>query len=151
MAILSADLSKATVNVPAAVEAVTFYTDMYLTHRVSPPSTLQDDWLAGRRLFIAESVAMDQSGQFDLTDPPRESPHRSRRHDAPAPPGKPDGGGAGRLVLPLLGCERLARLDHCDRTFFFIYKPTSLRSIFSSRSLEAARSRRGGLARSASA
>src|SRR4051794_39352061 len=29
-----------------------------------------------------------------------------------------------REVLPLLGCERLARLDHCDRTFFFIRKPS---------------------------
>jgi hypothetical protein len=29
-----------------------------------------------------------------------------------------------REVLPLLGCERLARLDHCDRIFFFIRKPS---------------------------
>jgi len=29
-----------------------------------------------------------------------------------------------REVLPLLGCERLARLDHCDRTLVFIRKPS---------------------------
>jgi len=71
---LSADLAKATVNEPAAVEAVTFYTDMFLKHHVSPPSTLQDDGLASRRLFIAESVAMYQSGQFDLEPIRRENP-----------------------------------------------------------------------------
>jgi multiple sugar transport system substrate-binding protein len=64
--ILSEDLTHATVNGPAAVEAVTFYTDMLTRHRVSPPSTLQDDGNASRRLFIAESVAMYQSGQFDI-------------------------------------------------------------------------------------
>jgi multiple sugar transport system substrate-binding protein len=72
--ILSADLTTATVNAPAAVEAVTFYTDMYLKHHVSPPSTLQDDGLASRRLFIAETVAMYQSGQFDLEPIRRENP-----------------------------------------------------------------------------
>jgi len=72
--ILSADLTRDTVNEPAAVEAVPFYTDMYLTHHVSPPSTLQDDGLASRRLFIAESVAMYQSGQFDLEPIHRENP-----------------------------------------------------------------------------
>jgi hypothetical protein len=29
-----------------------------------------------------------------------------------------------REVLPLLGCERPGRLDHGDRTFFFIRKPS---------------------------
>ena len=72
--ILSADLTKAIVNQPAAVEAVTFYTDMYLKHHVSPPSTLQDDGLASRRLFIAGTVAMYQSGQFDLEPIRRENP-----------------------------------------------------------------------------
>jgi multiple sugar transport system substrate-binding protein len=72
--ILSADLKKATVNEPAAVEAVKFYTDLFLIHHVSPPSTLQDDGLASRRLFIAESVAMYQSGQFDLEPIRRENP-----------------------------------------------------------------------------
>jgi ABC-type glycerol-3-phosphate transport system substrate-binding protein len=72
--VLNADSTKATVNEPAAVEAVRFYTDFYVTHRVSPPSTLQDDGLASRRLFIAGTVAMYQSGQFDLEPIRRENP-----------------------------------------------------------------------------
>ena len=56
--ILSEDMTKATVNEPAAVEAVKFYTDKLVTEQVSPPSTLQNDGTANRRLFIAETVAM---------------------------------------------------------------------------------------------
>ena len=37
--IISDDMTKATVNEPAAVEAVKFYTDMLVTNHVSPPST----------------------------------------------------------------------------------------------------------------
>jgi multiple sugar transport system substrate-binding protein len=72
--ILSPDMTRATVNEQRAVEAVTFYTDMFTTHRVSPPSTLQDDGLASRRLFIAEAVAMYQSGQFDIATIRSENP-----------------------------------------------------------------------------
>ena len=43
-----------------------FYTDKLVTEQVSPPSTLQNDGTANRRLFIAETVAMYQSGQFDI-------------------------------------------------------------------------------------
>jgi multiple sugar transport system substrate-binding protein len=64
--LLSPDMSRATVNQPAAVEAIEFYTDMLTALKVSPPSTLQDDGNAIRRLFVAGSVAMYQSGQFDL-------------------------------------------------------------------------------------
>jgi multiple sugar transport system substrate-binding protein len=72
--ILSGDGTRATVNQRAAVEAVTFYTDMLTVHHVSPPSTLQDDGLASRRLFIAEAVAMYQSGQFDVAPIRTENP-----------------------------------------------------------------------------
>jgi multiple sugar transport system substrate-binding protein len=72
--ILNAGMTRATIAEPAAVEAVTFYTDMYLRHHASPPSTLQDDGLSSRRLFIAETVAMYQSGQFDLEPIRRENP-----------------------------------------------------------------------------
>jgi len=72
--IISADLRRATVNARPAVEAVTFYTDMLTRHRVSPPSTLQDDGLAIRRLFVAESVAMYQSGPFDIAPIRSENP-----------------------------------------------------------------------------
>ena len=64
--IISEDMTTATVNSPEAVEAVKFYTDMLVTHQVSPPSTLQNDGTANRRLFIAGTVAMYQSGQFDI-------------------------------------------------------------------------------------
>jgi multiple sugar transport system substrate-binding protein len=64
--IISDDMTKATVNSPEAVAAVKFYTDMLVTNKVSPPSTLQNDGTANRRLFIAETVAAYQSGQFDV-------------------------------------------------------------------------------------
>ena len=72
--IISDDMTQAVVNQRPAVEAVTFYTDMLTRHAVSPPSTLQDDGNASRRLFIAESVAMYQSGQFDLKPIRAENP-----------------------------------------------------------------------------
>ena len=63
--IVSDDLTTATVNSPEAVEAVTFYTDFYKNGQ-SPASTLENDGLANRRLFIANQVATYQSGQFDV-------------------------------------------------------------------------------------
>jgi len=63
--IVSDDLKTAIVNQPAAVEAVTFYTDFY-KNGVSPTSTLENDGTANRRLFIAETVSTYQSGQFDI-------------------------------------------------------------------------------------
>jgi ABC-type glycerol-3-phosphate transport system substrate-binding protein len=63
--IISADMKQVTVNQPAAVAAVKFYTD-FLADKLSPPSTLQNDGIANRQLFIAGTVAMYQSGQFDI-------------------------------------------------------------------------------------
>ncbi|RUT28594.1 ABC transporter substrate-binding protein [Arsenicitalea aurantiaca] len=63
--IVSDDLTRATVNEPEAVEAVKFYTDFF-TNGLSPASTLENDGTANRRLFIAETVSMYQSGQFDV-------------------------------------------------------------------------------------
>lgn len=73
--IISEDMTTATVNAPEAVEAVKFYTDMLVTHQVSPPSTLQNDGTANRRLFIAETVSMYQSGQFDIGSIRKENPN----------------------------------------------------------------------------
>jgi multiple sugar transport system substrate-binding protein len=64
--ILSDDMKQVVVNQKPAVEAVEFYTGMLTKEKVSPPSTLQNDGLALRRLFIAGSIAMYQSGQFDI-------------------------------------------------------------------------------------
>jgi multiple sugar transport system substrate-binding protein len=72
--ILSDDMTRVTVNERPAVEAVAFYTELFTKHHVSPPSTMQDDGLADRRLFIAESVAMYQSGQFDIAVIRQENP-----------------------------------------------------------------------------
>ena len=72
--IISDDGTKATVNEPAAVAAVKFYTDMYTTLKVSPASTLENDGTANRRLFIAETVSMYQSGQFDVASIRKENP-----------------------------------------------------------------------------
>jgi ABC-type glycerol-3-phosphate transport system substrate-binding protein len=72
--IISDDMKKATVNAPEAVAAVKFYTDMLTDLGVSPPSTLQNDGTANRRLFIAETVAMYQSGQFDIGSIRKENP-----------------------------------------------------------------------------
>ena len=72
--IVSYDLTTAIVNEPAAVEAVTFYTDFY-TNGLSPTSTLENDGTANRRLFIAEAVSTYQSGQFDIGSIRAENPN----------------------------------------------------------------------------
>jgi multiple sugar transport system substrate-binding protein len=71
--IVSEDLTTAVVNSPEAVEAVTFYTDFY-KNGYSPASTLENDGLANRRLFIANQVATYQSGQFDVPAIRQENP-----------------------------------------------------------------------------
>ncbi|XUY29897.1 ABC transporter substrate-binding protein (plasmid) [Agrobacterium sp. rho-8.1] len=72
--IISDDQTKATVNEPKAVEAIKFYTDMYTDLKVSPASTLENDGTANRRLFIAGTVSMYQSGQFDVVAIRKENP-----------------------------------------------------------------------------
>jgi multiple sugar transport system substrate-binding protein len=72
--ILSQDTTTAVLNQPPAVEALAFYTDMFTRLGASPPSTLQDDGLGLRRLFIAGSVAMYQSGPFDIGPIRQENP-----------------------------------------------------------------------------
>ena len=72
--IVSDDLSTAIVNQPAAVEAVTFYTDFYKLG-ISPTSTLENDGTANRRLFIADTVSTYQSGQFDINSIRTENPN----------------------------------------------------------------------------
>jgi ABC-type glycerol-3-phosphate transport system substrate-binding protein len=87
--ILSDDMKEVVVNQKPAVEAVEFYTGMLTTEKVSPPSTLQNDGLALRRLFIAGAVAMYQSGQFDLVAIRKENPSLDfGSMPIPAPVGK---------------------------------------------------------------
>lgn len=72
--IVSDDLTTATVNQPAAVEAVQFYTDFY-KKGLSPDSTLQNDGTANRRLFIAGTASAYLGGQFDLASIKTENPN----------------------------------------------------------------------------
>ncbi|TNC51635.1 ABC transporter substrate-binding protein [Rubellimicrobium rubrum] len=73
--LLSEDGTTAVINSPEAVEAVKFWTDMYVEHGVSPTSTLENDGTANRRLFIADQVSMYQSGQFDIASIQTENPN----------------------------------------------------------------------------
>lgn len=87
--IISDDLKRATVNEPAAVEAVAFYTGMLTEHKVAPPSTLQNDGLALRRLLVAGTLAQYQGGQFDLPAIKKENPNlQVGAYPIPHPPGK---------------------------------------------------------------
>ncbi|MBB3456941.1 ABC-type glycerol-3-phosphate transport system substrate-binding protein [Rhizobium sp. BK313] len=63
--IISDDGKTAVVNSPEAVAAVKFYTDFY-RNKYSPDSTLQNDGIANRQLFIAGKVSMYQTGQYDV-------------------------------------------------------------------------------------
>jgi multiple sugar transport system substrate-binding protein len=72
--VISDDLKRAVVNEPAAVQAIDFYTSPFTKHGIAPPSTLQNDGLAIRRLFIAGAVAQYQSGQFDIAPIRKENP-----------------------------------------------------------------------------
>jgi multiple sugar transport system substrate-binding protein len=72
---LSADRTRAAINSPEAIEAVEFYVHMLTEDGVAPPSTLQNDGAALRRLFIAGAIAQYQSGQFDLPAIRNENPN----------------------------------------------------------------------------
>jgi multiple sugar transport system substrate-binding protein len=71
--IVSADLTRATINQPAAVEAVKFYTDFY-KKGLSPTSTLENDGTANRRLFIANTISSFYGGQFDIPSIRQQNP-----------------------------------------------------------------------------
>ncbi len=72
--VLNEGMTKATINQPAAVEAVTFYTDPLTKYKIAPPSTLQNDGLALRRLFDTGTIAQYLSGQYDLPAIKKEAP-----------------------------------------------------------------------------
>jgi len=63
--IISPDGKTAVVNSPQAVAAIKFYTDFY-KNKLSPESTLQNDGIANRQLFIAGKVASYLTGQYDI-------------------------------------------------------------------------------------
>ncbi len=71
--ILNEEMTESILDEPASIEAVEFYTG-FLENGWAPPSTLENDGTALRRLFIAGSIAMYQSGQFDLVSIAEENP-----------------------------------------------------------------------------
>ena len=71
--ILNDDYSASIINAPESAEAIEFYTG-FLKDGSAPPSTLENDGNALRRLFIAGTIAMYQSGQFDLASIAQENP-----------------------------------------------------------------------------
>ncbi len=86
--ILNADMTKAVVNSPEAVKAIEFYTNFY-KQGIAPKSTLENDGLSLRRLFIAGAVSAYQSGQFDLPAILKENPNiKLGAMMIPAPAGK---------------------------------------------------------------
>ena len=64
--ILDADNKEVTINSPASVEGVKFYVDLFTTLKVSPPSTLENDSSALRRLFQVGNVAMIPGATSDI-------------------------------------------------------------------------------------
>jgi multiple sugar transport system substrate-binding protein len=87
--ILSSDMTKAVVNSPEAVKAVEFYTNFYKLG-YAPKSTLENDGLGLRRLFIANTLSSYQSGQFDIPAIQKENANiKLGAMTIPAPAGKP--------------------------------------------------------------
>lgn len=72
--ILSDDYKRAVINSPASVAAVTFYTSMYTTLKVAPPSTLENDGLALRRLFMAGTIAQYQGTPTEIERLDKDAP-----------------------------------------------------------------------------
>ena len=64
--ILGPDNKEVTINSPESVEAVKFYVDLFTTSKVSPPSTLENDSNALRRLFQVGNVAMIPGATSDI-------------------------------------------------------------------------------------
>jgi ABC-type glycerol-3-phosphate transport system substrate-binding protein len=100
--IFSADGKTATVNSPEAIAAVKFYTDFY-KNKYSPDSTLQNDGIANRQLFIAGKVSMYQTGQYDIAPIATAAPNlKIGAMPTPHPDGKQTAGviGGWSYVIP---------------------------------------------------
>jgi multiple sugar transport system substrate-binding protein len=63
--LISADGKTALINKPEAIRAIEFYTNFHKLG-LAPRSTLENDGLALRRLFVAGTLSAYQSGQFDI-------------------------------------------------------------------------------------
>ena len=104
--VLSRDEKQVILNTPASVAAVKFYTDMYTTLKVSPPSTLQNDGLQLRRLFEAGTIAMYQGTPTELDRFKTEAPNMEYGvATVPHPAGKPTASvlGSWAFIVPKAG------------------------------------------------
>jgi len=72
--ILSPDMKQAALNKPEAVEAIRFYTDMFTKLKVAPPSTLENDGLQLRRLFMAGAIAHFQGTPTEIERLEKDAP-----------------------------------------------------------------------------
>ena len=100
--IISADGKKAVVNSPEAVAAIKFYTDFY-KNKYSPESTLQNDGVANRQLFVTGKISMYQTGQYDIAPIKQAAPNINLGAMAtPHPDGKQTAGiiGGWSYVIP---------------------------------------------------
>ena len=104
--ILSKDEKQVIIDTPETVAAVKFYTDMYTTLKVSPPSTLENDGLALRRLFEAGTIAMYQGTPTELDRFKVEAPTMEYGVAmVPHPEGKPSASvlGSWAFIVPKAG------------------------------------------------
>jgi multiple sugar transport system substrate-binding protein len=122
--IVSDDMKTVTVNSPESVAAVKFYTD-FLKDKVAPPSTLENDGNALRRLFIAGTVAAYQSGQFDIGSIQKENPKiEIGVAPIPAPDGKKTAAilGGWNFVIPAASKNK----DEAGKLLAFLAKPENM-------------------------
>jgi len=123
--LLSDDLKKVVVNEKPAVEAVEFYTNFYTKEKAAPPSTLQNDGTALRRLFIAGTVAQYQSGQFDLASIKKENPSLEVGvMPIPAPEGKKTAAllGGWNFIIPAASKNK----DGAQKFLAFLAEPANM-------------------------
>jgi ABC-type glycerol-3-phosphate transport system substrate-binding protein len=120
--VISDDLRRAVVNEPPAVAAVDFYCSFFTRHNAAPPSTLQNDGLALRRLFVAGTLGMYQSGQFDIPAIRQENANLDIGvGPVPPAPGKPKAAvlGGWNFVVPAQARNR----DGAAKLVAFLAKP----------------------------
>jgi multiple sugar transport system substrate-binding protein len=123
--ILSDDLKTVQVNSPETVKAVEFYTNMLTKEKVAPPSTLENDGTALRRLFIAGTIAQYQSGQFDLASIHKENPDiKVGTAPIPHPDGKQTAAilGGWNFVIP----AKAKNKDDAVKLMAFLAKPENM-------------------------
>ncbi len=123
--IVSNDLKKVEVNSPQTVQAVELYTNMLTKEKVAPPSTLENDGTALRRLFIAGTIAQYQSGQFDLASIRKENPDiKIGTAPIPHPDGKETAAvlGGWNFVIP----AKAKNKDDAVKLMAFLAKPENM-------------------------